>query len=217
MHLLEVTELGLQPYGDSWRAMQEFTDKRTPSTPDQLWLLQHPAVFTLGQAGKPDHILKPGEIPIVNSDRGGQVTYHGPGQLIAYTMIDLRRAHLGVRGLVTQLESAVVGLLAKYAIQANASKDAPGVYIDGAKVASLGLRVRKGCSYHGLSLNIDMDLEPFSRINPCGYPGLAVTQLTEHGVNSDLPSLGRELAQQLAAGLGYTLSFTNPDADKPDE
>ncbi|MCG7967906.1 MAG: lipoyl(octanoyl) transferase LipB [Candidatus Thiodiazotropha taylori] len=197
--------------------MQAFTDKRTPSTPDQLWLLQHPAVFTLGQAGKPEHILKPGEIPIVNSDRGGQVTYHGPGQLIAYTMIDLRRARLGVRGLVTQLESAVIGLLANYAIQANASKDAPGVYIDGAKVASLGLRVRKGCSYHGLSLNIDMDLEPFSRINPCGYPGLAVTQLTEHGVDSDLPSLGRELAQQLAAGLGYTLSFTNPDADKPDE
>ncbi|MCG7905466.1 MAG: lipoyl(octanoyl) transferase LipB [Candidatus Thiodiazotropha taylori] len=193
--------------------MQAFTDKRTPSTPDQLWLLQHPAVFTLGQAGKPEHILKPGEIPIVNSDRGGQVTYHGPGQLIAYTMIDLRRARLGVRGLVTQLESAVIGLLANYAIQANASKDAPGVYIDGAKVASLGLRVRKGCSYHGLSLNIDMDLEPFSRINPCGYPGLAVTQLTEHGVDSDLPSLGRELAQQLAAGLGYTLSFTNPDAD----
>ncbi|MEW8272002.1 MAG: octanoyltransferase [gamma proteobacterium symbiont of Stewartia floridana] len=213
MPLLEVTELGLQPYGDSWRAMQAFTDKRTPSTPDQLWLLQHPAVFTLGQAGKPEHILKPGEIPIVNSDRGGQVTYHGPGQLIAYTMIDLRRARLGVRGLVTQLESAVIGLLARYAIQANASKDAPGVYIDGAKVASLGLRVRKGCSYHGLSLNIDMDLEPFSRINPCGYPGLAVTQLTEHGVDSDLPSLGRELAQQLAAGLGYTLSFTNPDAD----
>ncbi|MCG7927498.1 MAG: lipoyl(octanoyl) transferase LipB [Candidatus Thiodiazotropha taylori] len=197
--------------------MQAFTDKRTPSTPDQLWLLQHPAVFTLGQAGKPEHILKPGEIPIVNSDRGGQVTYHGPGQLIAYTMIDLRRARLGVRGLVTQLESAVIGLLARYAIQANASKDAPGVYIDGAKVASLGLRVRKGCSYHGLSMNIDMDLEPFSRINPCGYPGLAVTQLTEHGVDSDLPSLGRELAQQLAAGLGYTLSFTNPDADKPDE
>ncbi|MEW8207841.1 MAG: lipoyl(octanoyl) transferase LipB [Candidatus Thiodiazotropha taylori] len=213
MPLLEVTELGLQPYGDSWRAMQAFTDKRTPSTPDQLWLLQHPAVFTLGQAGKPEHILKPGEIPIVNSDRGGQVTYHGPGQLIAYTMIDLRRARLGVRGLVTQLESAVIGLLARYAIQANASKDAPGVYIDGAKVASLGLRVRKGCSYHGLSMNIDMDLEPFSRINPCGYPGLAVTQLTEHGVDSDLPSLGRELAQQLAAGLGYTLSFTNPDAD----
>ncbi|MEW8404887.1 MAG: lipoyl(octanoyl) transferase LipB [Candidatus Thiodiazotropha taylori] len=213
MPLLEVTELGLQPYGDSWRAMQAFTDKRTPSTPDQLWLLQHPAVFTLGQAGKPEHILKPGEIPIVNSDRGGQATYHGPGQLIAYTMIDLRRARLGVRGLVTQLESAVIGLLANYAIQANASKDAPGVYIDGAKVASLGLRVRKGCSYHGLSLNIDMDLEPFSRINPCGYPGLAVTQLTEHGVDSDLPSLGRELAQQLAAGLGYTLSFTNPDAD----
>ncbi|MCG8014739.1 MAG: lipoyl(octanoyl) transferase LipB [Candidatus Thiodiazotropha sp. 'RUGA'] len=217
MPLLEVTELGLQPYGDSWRAMQAFTDKRTPGTPDQLWLLQHPAVFTLGQAGKPEHILKPGEIPIVNSDRGGQVTYHGPGQLIAYTMIDLRRARLGVRGLVTQLESAVIGLLAKYAIQANASKDAPGVYIEGAKVASLGLRVRKGCSYHGLSLNIDMDLEPFSRINPCGYPGMPVTQLSEHGVNSDLPSLGRELAQQLAAGLGYTLSFTNPDADKPDE
>ncbi|MCG8489498.1 MAG: lipoyl(octanoyl) transferase LipB [Chromatiales bacterium] len=215
MPLLLVKELGLQPYGDIWSAMQDYTDKRDPTTPDQLWLLQHPAVFTLGQAGKPEHILNPGKIPIVNSDRGGQVTYHGPGQLIAYSLLDLRRARLGVRGLVTQLESAVIGLLAKYGIQANASKDAPGVYIDGAKVASLGLRVRKGCSYHGLSLNIDMDLEPFTRINPCGYPGLEVTQLTELGVDSDIPSLGRELAQQLADGLGYTLSFTDPDAENP--
>jgi lipoyl(octanoyl) transferase len=214
--ILLVKELGLQPYGEIWQAMRDYTDTRDQHSTDQLWLLQHPAVFTLGQAGKRDHILNPGEIPIVNSDRGGQVTYHGPGQLIAYLLLDLRRARLGVRGLVTQLESAVIRLLAQYGIQASASKDAPGVYIDGAKVASLGLRVRKGCSYHGLSLNIDMDLNPFTRINPCGYPGLQVTQLADCMENTDLPSLGRELAQQLAEGLGYTLSFTDPQTDNPE-
>jgi lipoyl(octanoyl) transferase len=214
--ILLVKELGLQPYDETWQAMRDYTDTRNQHSSDQLWLLQHPAVFTLGQAGKRDHILNPGEIPIVNSDRGGQVTYHGPGQLIAYLLLDLRRARLGVRGLVTQLESAVIRLLAQYGIQASASKDAPGVYINGAKVASLGLRVRKGCSYHGLSLNIDMDLNPFTRINPCGYPGLQVTQLADCMENTDLPSLGRELAQQLAEGLGYTLSFTDPQTDNPE-
>ncbi|MEJ2618877.1 MAG: lipoyl(octanoyl) transferase LipB [Candidatus Thiodiazotropha sp.] len=213
MPVLLVKTLGLQPYDATWHAMQDYTSRRNADSPDQLWLLQHPPVFTLGQAGKREHILKPGDIPIVNSDRGGQVTYHGPGQLIAYLLLDLRRAKLGIRGLVSQLESAVINLLAKFDIQAEARKDAPGVYIENAKIASLGLRVRKGCSYHGLSLNIDMDLEPFTRINPCGYPGLQVTQLADHRVDNDLPSLGLELAQQLAEGLGYTLSFPAPDSD----
>ncbi|MES9941248.1 MAG: lipoyl(octanoyl) transferase LipB [Candidatus Thiodiazotropha sp. 6PLUC2] len=209
--MLLVKSLGIQPYAKTWQAMQDYTNQRGPSTPDQLWLLEHPPVFTLGQAGKPEHLLNPGDIPIVNSDRGGQVTYHGPGQLIAYLLLDLRRAHLGVRGLVTHLEAAVISLLAEHRLKANARKDAPGVYIETSKVASLGLRVRRGCSYHGLSLNVDMDLEPFSRINPCGYPGLQVTQLADLNIDADLPSLGRELAQHLAERLGYTLSFVDPD------
>ncbi|MES9853708.1 MAG: lipoyl(octanoyl) transferase LipB [Candidatus Thiodiazotropha sp. L084R] len=209
--MLLVKSLGIQPYAKTWQAMQDYTNQRGPSSPDQLWLLEHPPVFTLGQAGKPEHLLNPGNIPIVNSDRGGQVTYHGPGQLIAYLLLDLRRAHIGVRGLVTNLETSVITLLAEYGIKANARKDAPGVYVEASKVASVGLRVRKGCSYHGLSLNVDMDLEPFSRINPCGYPGLQVTQLVDLNVDSDLPSLGQELAQHLAMRLGYTLSFADPD------
>ncbi|MES9832324.1 MAG: lipoyl(octanoyl) transferase LipB [Candidatus Thiodiazotropha sp. DIVDIV] len=209
--MLLVKSLGIQPYAKTWQAMQDYTNQRGPSSPDQLWLLEHPPVFTLGQAGKPEHLLNPGNIPIVNSDRGGQVTYHGPGQLIAYLLLDLRRAHIGVRGLVTNLETSVITLLAEYGIKANARKDAPGVYVEASKVASVGLRVRKGCSYHGLSLNVDMDLEPFSRINPCGYPGLQVAQLVDLNVDSDLPSLGRELAQHLAKRLGYTLSFADPD------
>ncbi|MET0007559.1 MAG: lipoyl(octanoyl) transferase LipB [Candidatus Thiodiazotropha sp. 6PLUC9] len=209
--MLLLKSLGIQPYAKTWQAMQDYTNQRGPSSPDQLWLLEHPPVFTLGQAGKPEHLLNPGDIPIVNSDRGGQVTYHGPGQLIAYLLLDLRRAHLGVRGLVTHLEAAVISLLAEHRLKANARKDAPGVYIDTSKVASLGLRVRRGCSYHGLSLNVDMDLEPFSRINPCGYPGLQVTQLADLNIDADLPSLGRELAQHLAERLGYTLSFVDPD------
>ena len=202
--MLLVKSHGIQPYAETWRMMQRFTNERNSTTPDQLWLLEHPPVFTLGQAGKPEHLLDPGEIPVVNSDRGGQVTYHGPGQLIAYLLLDLRRAHLGVRGLVTHLEGAVIALLADYGITASARKEAPGVYIEDAKVASLGLRVRKGCSYHGLSLNVDMDLKPFSRINPCGYPGLKVTQLADWNIETGLATLGRELAQHLAGRLGYT-------------
>ena len=209
--VLEVKSLGLQPYAQTWQAMQNYTDERNAASPDQLWLLQHPPVFTLGQAGKPEHLLNPGEIPVVKSDRGGQVTYHGPGQLIAYLLLDLRRARLGVRGLVTRLEESVIALLAERGITAAARREAPGVYIETSKVASLGLRVRRGCSYHGLSLNVDMDLEPFSRINPCGYPGLHVTQLADQCIDTDLPSLGRELAHHLAERLGYTLSFTDPE------
>lgn len=204
-HNLLVKQLGLQPYEIVWRAMRDYTDQRTPSSPDQLWLLQHPPVFTLGQAGKPEHLLSPGEIPVLKTDRGGQVTYHGPGQLIAYLLLDLRRAKLGVRALVSQLEQSVISLLAEQSIRAASRPDAPGVYVDECKIASLGLRVRRGCSFHGLSLNVDMDLEPFSRINPCGYPGLAVTQLVDLGVTTDLPTQGLDLARHLAAGLGYTL------------
>ena len=207
--LLIAKQLGLQPYASTWQAMRDYTDQRTPSSPDQLWLLQHPPVFTLGQAGKPEHLLNPGDIPVLRTDRGGQVTYHGPGQLIVYLMLDLRRAKLGVRGLVTRLEQAVVSLLAEYGIAAVSRPDAPGVYVEGRKVASLGLRVRRGCSFHGLSLNVDMDLTPFSRINPCGYPGLEVTQLTNLGVVVDLPTLGLGFSRHLAAGLGYTLELAN--------
>ena len=207
MAQLVIRQLGLQPYADVWRAMRHYTDHRDGSSQDQLWLLQHPAVFTLGQAGKPEHLLNTGEIPIINTDRGGQVTYHGPGQLIAYLLLDLHRAKLGVRELITQLEQAVISLLAEYEIPAVSRPDAPGVYVNDLKIAALGLRVRKGCSFHGLSLNVKMDLEPFTRINPCGYPGLGVTQLASFGVTTDLPTLGLELANHLASGLGYTCNI----------
>lgn len=201
---LIIKQLGLQDYETSWQRMRTYTDSRGTRDSDQLWLLEHLPVFTLGQAGKSEHLLNPGRIPVVKTDRGGQVTYHGPGQLIAYLMLDLRRARLGVRGLVSQLEQAVITLLSDYQIQASARPDAPGVYVEEKKIASLGLRIRHGCSFHGLSLNVDMDLEPFSRINPCGHPGLAVTQLADLGVTPDLPALGLELARHLASGLGYT-------------
>jgi lipoyl(octanoyl) transferase len=199
--------MGLRPYAETWRAMREYTDQRDADSPDQLWLLEHPPVFTLGQAGKPEHLLAPGEIPVIKTDRGGQVTYHGPGQLVAYLLLDLRRAGLGVRGLVTLLEQAVIDLLRAEGIEASAREDAPGVYIAEAKIASVGLRVRHGCSFHGLSLNVAMDLTPFERINPCGYPGLEVTQLSELVEEADLPRVGQELSQHLARGLGYTLEF----------
>ena len=175
---LIVRELGLLPYQQAWQDMQSFTDQRKDSAADELWLLQHPAVFTLGKNGRPEHILNPGDIPVIKSDRGGQVTYHGPGQIIVYTLLDLARMGIGVRELVTRIETSVIDLLAEYDIKAAAKKDAPGVYVDGRKIAALGLRVRKGRSFHGLAFNVDMDLEPFSRINPCGYEGLEVTQLS---------------------------------------
>jgi lipoyl(octanoyl) transferase len=204
---LHVRIMGLRPYAETWRAMREYTDQRNADSPDQLWLLEHPPVFTLGQAGKPEHLLAPGEIPVIKTDRGGQVTYHGPGQLVAYLLLDLRRAGLGVRGLVTLLEQAVIDLLRAEGIEASAREDAPGVYVVGAKIASVGLRVRHGCSFHGLSMNVAMDLTPFERINPCGYPGLEVTQLSELVEEADLPRVGQELSQHLARGLGYTLEF----------
>ena len=208
---LHVKHLGLRPYSETWQAMQSYTDQRNPTSQDQLWLCQHPPVFTLGQAGKPEHLLDPGEIPVIRTDRGGQVTYHGPGQLVAYLLLDLRRAGTGVRGLVTHLEEAVIAMLAQRGIEAVARQDAPGVYVAGAKIASIGLRVRHGCCFHGLSLNVDMDLHPFLRINPCGYPGLHVTQLKEHSLDCDLPNIGRDLSHHLAKGLDYTLTFATPD------
>jgi lipoyl(octanoyl) transferase len=170
---------GSQAYQPILDAMRELTDLRGPDTPDELWLLEHPPVFTLGQAGREEHLLNPGPIPVIKVDRGGQVTYHGPGQLVVYVLLDLRRAGLGVKRLVGQLEQAVIELLATFGVVAERRADAPGVYVAGAKVASLGLRIRNGCSYHGLALNVDLDLAPFLRINPCGYPGLAVTRVSD--------------------------------------
>ena len=200
--LLLVRRLGLQPYAAVWEAMRAFTDARAQDTPSELWLLEHPPVFTLGQAGRVEHVRAPGAIPVVRSDRGGQVTYHGPGQLVAYLLLDLRAAGLGVRPLVSLLEETLVGLLAEWGVPAESRPDAPGVYVDGRKIASLGLRVRRGCSYHGIALNIDLDLEPFSRIDPCGFPGLAVTRLRDLGVTLDVAAAGDRLAERLAAALG---------------
>jgi lipoyl(octanoyl) transferase len=196
-------ELGLVDYQSTLRAMRQFTDSRDTDSPDELWLLQHPPVFTQGQAGKAEHVLAPGAIPVIQVDRGGQVTYHGPGQWVLYLMVDLRRQQLGVRDLVNLIERSVVQLLQEYTIVAAAKPDAPGVYVAGEKIAALGLRVRRGCSYHGLALNVDMDLEPFGRINPCGYEGLRVTSmarlLPDAHLNLDL--IGRRLLAIVAAGL----------------
>lgn len=178
---LVIRQLGLQDYSRIWQAMQQFTDLRDSNTPDEIWLLEHPPVFTQGQAGKAEHLLFPGDIPVVQVDRGGQVTYHGPGQLVAYVLLDIKRRNLGVRQLVSMLENILIELLRRYNINAEARPDAPGVYIAGAKIASLGLRVRKGCTFHGLALNVQMDMEPFSRINPCGYAGMQMVQCSELG------------------------------------
>ncbi len=198
---LIVRELGLQPYQQVWQDMQTFTDQRGASTPDELWLVQHPPVYTLGKNAKAEHVLDPGDIPVVQSDRGGQVTYHGPGQLVVYTLVDLNRKKIGVRELVSRIENSVIELLGEYGIRANARKDAPGVYVDDRKIAALGLRVRKGCSFHGLAFNVDMDLEPFSRINPCGYQGLEVTQLSDLVAVADLAAVGGELVSHLQRQL----------------
>jgi lipoyl(octanoyl) transferase len=194
-------------YEPTWWAMQDFTSHRGPDAADELWLVEHPPVYTLGQAGRPEHLLDPGGIPVIQVDRGGQVTYHGPGQLVAYLLLDLHRGRLGVKGLVALLEQGVLDLLAGYGIAAETRPGAPGVYVAGAKIASLGIRVRRGCSYHGLALNVDMDLEPFSRINPCGYPGLAVTQLRELGGPVDLNRVGEDLAARLALLLSARLRW----------
>ncbi len=174
-----VRQLGCMAYEPTWHAMQRFTQNRDADTADEIWLLEHPRVFTQGQAGKVEHILAAGDIPVVQVDRGGQVTYHGPGQLVAYTLVDVRRAGQGVRDLVTAIENSLIDLLGQYDVLAQAKPDAPGVYVGDKKIASLGLRIRRGCSFHGLALNVDMDLQPFQRINPCGYAGLQMTQLRD--------------------------------------
>lgn len=200
---LVIRRLGQVAYEPTLEAMRLFTDTRGPDTPDELWLLQHPRVFTQGQAGKAEHVLAPGDIPVIQVDRGGQVTYHGPGQWVVYLLVDLRRHSLGVRDLVDLIEHSLVELLGTYSIEAQGQPGAPGVYVNGDKIASLGLRVRKGCSYHGLALNVDMDLEPFQRINPCGYEGLQVTSMRKllPGVSLDMAEVGDRLLDILARRL----------------
>jgi lipoyl(octanoyl) transferase len=197
--MIIVRKSGQVDYDSTLASMTEFTDQRTPDTPDEFWLLEHQPVFTLGLAGKHDHILAAGDIPVVQVDRGGQVTYHGPGQLVVYTLIDLKRAGLTIRDLVSALENAVIDTVAEYGIESRNRCEAPGVYVGEEKLASIGLRVRRGCSYHGLSLNVDMDLAPFERINPCGYEGMRMTQLTELGGPGDLDRVGDDLVRHLRA------------------
>jgi lipoyl(octanoyl) transferase len=204
-----VKNLGIVAYQDTLAQMSQFTGKRNEDTPDELWFLQHHPVFTQGQAGKKEHILSPGDIPIVQSDRGGQVTYHGPGQLVCYLLMDLRRKHFGVRDLVDGIENSIIQLLDHYGIESSAKREAPGVYVQDSKIAQLGLRVKKGCSYHGLSLNIAMDLEPFERINPCGFEGLKVTDLRNLGVRDEFSSVATRLLKQLERNFGYDPSPHN--------
>ncbi len=211
METVVVKSLGRVDYAPTLALMQAFTDTRTEMTPDEIWCLEHPPVYTLGQAGRTEHLLAPGDIPVVRCDRGGQVTYHGPGQLVVYLLVDLRRRGLGIRAFVSLIETALIALLADYGIDAIARPEAPGVYCDGRKLASLGLRVRRGCSYHGLSLNIDMDLTPFRGIDPCGMSGLEVTQLAELGGPTDPGPIGRDLVAHLSRLLGYTTAKPLPD------
>ena len=198
-------DLGRRAYEPVWHAMQAFTDARDETTPDELWLVEHDPVFTLGQAGRPEHVLAPGDIPVVRVDRGGQVTYHGPGQLVAYPLLDLRRLKLGVRDYVCRIEQAVIDTLGEWNIEGRRREGAPGVYVDGAKVAALGIRVRRGCCFHGLAFNIAMDLEPFHRINPCGYAGLEVVAMGDLGGPSGPEAVKPVLLQALAANLGLQL------------
>ena len=200
---LLIRDLGIQQYEPVWHAMQNFTAQRSDKTPDELWCLQHPAVFTMGLNGKQEHLLDTGDIPVINIDRGGQVTFHGPGQLVIYTLLDLTRLKMGVKELVIVMEQAIINLLADLGIAAEGKRDAPGVYVNEAKIAALGLRIKKGRSYHGLSLNIDMDLSPFTRINPCGYKGLSVTQLNDHKSDVDYLTIKNQLLEHLVKVLGY--------------
>jgi lipoyl(octanoyl) transferase len=199
---LLVRRLGLMEYQPVWRAMQAFTDRRDAGTPDELWLVEHPPVFTQGQAGRAEHLLAPGDIPVIQVDRGGQVTYHGPGQIVAYPLIDIGRLQMGVRALVCGIEQAIIGVLKSYAVDAKPIAGAPGVYVDGVKIASLGLRIRRGKSFHGLAFNINMDLEPFQRINPCGYKGLQITNLSAFAEVS-MAEVEDRLISRLSKMLGY--------------
>ena len=198
---IRIRHLGRSDYRATWEAMKDYTDSRDAGSADELWLTEHEAVFTQGQSGRDEHLLAPGDIPVIQIDRGGQVTYHGPGQLVLYCLLDIARLGFGVKRLVATIEDAIIELLRRYDIDAHTRTGAPGVYVGAAKIAALGLRIRKGCCYHGLSLNVDMDLEPFSRINPCGYQGLEVTQLAHFGIGDDLDQVGSRLAQLLIGKL----------------
>ncbi len=198
-------DLGRQPYEPVWRAMQAFTDARDAGTPDELWLVEHEPVFTLGQAGKPEHVLLPGDIPVIQVDRGGQVTYHGPGQLVLYPLLDIRRLKVGVREYVDRIEQAVIDTLGDWNIQGARRDGAPGVYVNGAKVMALGIRVRRGCSFHGLAFNVAMDLSPYQRINPCGFEGLRVTSLLDLGGPSGLEAVKPALVEHVARQFGFTV------------
>lgn len=193
---------GRQEYVPLWHAMQKFTDERDASTPDEIWFCEHPAVFTMGLNAAEEHVLSPGDIPVVQIDRGGQVTFHGPGQLMVYPLIDIRRANIGVRTLVTALEQSVVDLVAEYGVEATAKPEAPGVYVNDDKLASVGLRIRRGSSFHGMALNVEADLEPFSRINPCGYKGLQMTDLKTLGIDLSLEQTADRLLPHFLGHLG---------------
>lgn len=201
--VLRIKRLGICDYAPVWRDMQAYNTRRDSNSEDQLWLLQHTPVFTLGMNGKAEHVLAPGNIPVISIDRGGQVTYHGPGQLVAYVHFDLRRLGIGVRQLVEILEHSVIHWLGQCGVSAHGRRDAPGVYVEGAKIAALGLRIKGGCSYHGLSLNVNMDLEPFTRINPCGYQGMKVTQLADLGILRSVDEVAREWLPCLVSQLNY--------------
>jgi lipoyl(octanoyl) transferase len=203
--------LGRVDYEPAWRAMQRRTDTATPVTADEIWFLEHPPVFTMGMNAQAAHLLAPGDIPVIDIDRGGQVTYHGPGQLVVYPLLDLSRSSLGVRALVVGLEQALIGTLAQWGIEAYGRRDAPGVYVAGSKIASVGLRIRRGRSYHGLALNVAMDLEPFARINPCGYQGLQMTQVSALGGPSSVREVAEALAPQLLRSLGYAVAPSERD------
>ena len=216
MDQLHVRYLGRQPYEPVFEAMQAFTDTRDADAPDELWVVEHEPVFTQGLNGKPEHLLDTGDIPVVQVDRGGQVTYHGPGQIVIYLLVNVRRKAVGVRAMVTAMEHSIINLLSGFGITSEARPDAPGVYVNNAKVAALGLRIRRGCSYHGLSLNHDMDLSPFQRINPCGYQGLEVTQLKDLGISSSWQEIAWALCGNLVEELKYSShsgqQLTEPEA-----
>lgn len=199
--VIQVKHLGLVDYFAAWQAMKDFTANRNIHTPDEIWLLQHPPVYTQGIAGKPEHLLYQSDIPIIKTDRGGQITFHGPGQLIAYLLLDLRRLKLNVRELVRKMEGAVIDMLRDYRIEAEGRVDAPGVYVNDAKIASLGLKIKNGCCYHGIALNVDMDLIPFSAINPCGYAGLRITQIKALGIDDEIDVLGQKMIKKLQIKL----------------
>lgn len=208
-----VRDLGRQPYEPVWHAMQRFTDARGDATDDELWVVEHEPVFTLGQAGKEEHVLAPGDIPVLHVDRGGQVTYHGPGQIVVYPLLDLRRLGIGVRDYVCRIEQAIIDTLDEWNIAAERREGAPGVYVGGAKIAALGIRVRRGCSFHGLAFNVGLDLEPFHRINPCGYAGLAVTSVLDLGGPSGIDAVKPVLLSHLARQFGLELHATPESPD----